>query len=122
VLLKEQLPRASFIAFLRNKWVDQKDPVCYNIDMMKITEDIVQAEKQRVFNLLKGPQFERGRHGSLWDRGSADSYYHRGPQPHWWPQGTGHGEKITDLTAEERAEYMAGYQDNEQSGDKKDWG
>jgi hypothetical protein len=89
--------------------------------MMKITEDIVQAEKQRVFNLLKGPQFERGRHGSLYDRGSADSYYHRPQNPHWWPNGTGNGEKITDLTDAERAEYMAGYEYNEQYGDKKNW-
>jgi hypothetical protein len=33
-LLKEQLPRASFIVFPRNKWVDQKDPVCYNIGIV----------------------------------------------------------------------------------------
>jgi hypothetical protein len=102
--------------------VDQKDPICYNHDMMKITEDTVQAEKEKVVRLLRGPQFERERHGSLWDRGSADSYYNRGARPHWWPQGTGHGQEVTDLTEAERAEYMAGYDDNEQSGDKKDWG
>lgn len=80
------------------------------------------TEKQRVFTLLKGPQFERDRHGSLWDRGSADSYYHRPRSPHWWPEGTGHGQQIIDLTEAEVAEYMAGYENNEQFGDKKNWG
>lgn len=77
---------------------------------------------EQIVRILKDqPQFDRDRHGSLWDRGSADSYYHRSPQPHWWPQGTGHGKKITDLTAEEIEEYYAGYEYNEKHGDKKDW-
>jgi hypothetical protein len=83
----------------------------------------MQAEKERVFNILQdSPQFKRENHGSLWDRGSADSYYSRSPSPHWWPEGTGHGTKIEDLTSAERAEYMAGYDYNEQYGDKKNWG
>lgn len=65
------------------------------------------------------PQFDRSCHGSLYDRGSADSYYGRGPRPHWYPHGTGMGEPVTDLTTEEVAEYMAGY--NEET-DRKDWG
>ena len=80
------------------------------------------TEKERVFNILQDqPQFNRERHGSLFDRGSADSYYHRPRGPHWWPEGTGNGTKITDLTAAERAEYDAGYDYNEQYGDKKNW-
>jgi hypothetical protein len=83
----------------------------------------MQAEQELVFNILKdSPQFKRDRHGSLWDRGSADSYYHRPRSPHWWPEGTSIGEKITDLTPAERAEYSAGYDYNEQFGDKKDYG
>ena len=81
----------------------------------------MQAEKERVYNLLRGPQFDRAQHGSLWDRGTADSYYHRAPAPHWWPEGTGHGKKLTELTDAEKAEYMAGYEYNERFGDKKDW-
>ncbi len=77
--------------------------------------------QEQLMRLLKGPQFERGRHGSLWDRGSADSYYGRPRSPHWWPLGTGNGEKIEDLTTEERAEYLAGYEHNDQFGDKKRW-
>ncbi len=81
------------------------------------------AEKELVFNILKdSPQFKRGNHGSLWDRGRADSYYGRPRSPHWWPEGTGNGTKIEDLTAAERAEYIAGYNHNEESGDRKNWG
>lgn len=80
------------------------------------------AEQELVFNILKdGRQFDRSRHGGLWDRGSADSYYSRPPSPHWWPEGTSNGQKIVDLTAAEREEYYAGYRYNEQLGDKKDW-
>ena len=68
------------------------------------------------------PQFDRKRHGSLYDRGSADSYYHRDRNPHWFPQGTYNGDKVTAMSDEEIAEYNAGYDWNEQYGDKKDWG
>jgi hypothetical protein len=81
------------------------------------------TEKERVFNILQDqPQFDRNRHGSLWDRGSADSYYNRPQQPHWYPNGTGVNPMITDLNDQERAEYVAGYEYNEQHGNKKDWG
>lgn len=80
------------------------------------------SEQEQVFNILQGyPQFDRKRHGSLYDRGSADSYYGRPRSPHWWPNGTGNGQKIEDLTAAERNEYNAGYDHNEQYGDKKEW-
>lgn len=64
------------------------------------------------------------RHGEPFDRGMSDSYYRRGGEVHWWPEGTGHGEKITsdDMTAEQIAEYNAGYEYNEAAGDFKDWG
>jgi hypothetical protein len=62
-------------------------------------------------------------HGSPFDRGSADSYYNRGRDPHYWPKGTGHGTRVeaSDMTAEEVAAYHAGYDYNEEFGDKKDW-
>ena len=80
------------------------------------------TEQDKVVRALKGYQWIRTNHGSLFDRGSADNYYHRGPSPHWGGiTGCGHP-KHTDLTAEEIREYMAGYDWNEQYGDKKDWG
>jgi hypothetical protein len=84
---------------------------------------MMMAEKERVFNILADRwQFDRKNHGSLFDRGRADSYYGRPRSPHWWPEGTGNGTKIEDLTAAERAEYIAGYNHNEESGDRKNWG
>jgi hypothetical protein len=62
------------------------------------------------------------RHGGPFDRGSADSYYHRGIEPHYYVGATLSSEKVTVLTEEELKDYMAGYNWNEQFGDKKDWG
>jgi hypothetical protein len=62
-------------------------------------------------------------HGSPFDRGSADSYYGRGAKAHWYPEGTGRGEAITEerMSAAEIEAYYAGYDHNERFGDKKNW-
>ena len=65
--------------------------------------------------------FARDRHGSLYDRGSADSYYNRKLDPHWYPLGSYNNPRITDLTPEQISEYKAGYEDNEKLGDHKQW-
>ena len=78
-------------------------------------------QKEQVINALKGPQFDRERHGSLFDRGSADSYYNRYAQPHWFPQGSYQGDPVTELNQAEIDEYLAGYEWNELHGDKKSW-
>jgi len=70
---------------------------------------------------LKKMAFDRNRHGSLYDRGSADSYYDRARYPHWYPNGTYNGDCVLAVTEEEIAEYMAGYDWNEEYGDKKGW-
>ena len=75
----------------------------------------------KIKNDLYKDSFDRERHGSLYDRGSADSYYGRGVQPHWYPNGTYNEPRIEDLDAEQIAEYHAGYDDNERNGDKKQW-
>ena len=64
------------------------------------------------------------KHGSPFDRGSADSYYGRGRSPHYYPNGTYNDPKITPpvMTAAQVEEYMAGYAYNEAMGDKKHWG
>jgi len=67
------------------------------------------------------PQFDRKRHGGLFDRGSADSWYSRPRNPHWYPEGTGFGPRVTNLSEQEIAEYNAGYDYNEQFGGKKDY-
>ena len=62
-------------------------------------------------------------HGGPYDRGGADSYYGRIPKPHWWPNGTGKGERIEEqqMSDYQIKAYWAGYQDNEAAGDFKEW-
>ena len=64
------------------------------------------------------------RHGGAFDRGSADSYYHRDRNPHMYEGDTGSSRRIEriEMTDSEVRAYLAGYQWNEQFGDKKDWG
>jgi hypothetical protein len=70
----------------------------------------------------KGKEYDQY-HGSPFDRGSADSYYHRARNPHKGGSGGQFGfTPITDLTPAEVEAYHAGYDYNEQFGDKKDWG
>jgi len=77
------------------------------------------TEVEKVVRALQGPQFDRENHGGLFDRGSADSYYGRPRDPHWYPAGSYNGDKITELTEAELQEYHAGYEHNEQFGGKK---
>ena len=62
-------------------------------------------------------------HGSPFDRGSADSYYGRGRRPHRGGVGGESGPRIemSLLSGDEINAYHAGYDYNEQYGDKKLW-
>ena len=83
----------------------------------------MQAEKERVFKILQEQwQFVRENHGSLFDRGSADSYYRRAPLAHYGGVGGDSGPRVEVKDQSSVAEYMAGYEWNERNGDKKDWG
>ena len=62
------------------------------------------------------------RHGGPYDRGTMDSYYRRGINPHYFKGNSYQSELVTELTTEELAAYMQGYKDNEELGDYKDWG
>lgn len=63
------------------------------------------------------------RHGDAFDRGSADSYYGRSYNPHYYKGATAQSQRVglADMTAEEITAYTAGYNWNEQWGDKKNW-
>ena len=63
------------------------------------------------------------RHGGAYDRGSADSYYSRGFNPHYYVEGTSTSPRVElkDMTAAEITAYTAGFNDNELFGDKKSW-
>ena len=57
------------------------------------------------------------------DRGSADSYYHRPANPHYFAGDTYASNPIVaEPGTPEYEAYMAGYEYNEAHGDKKDWG
>lgn len=63
------------------------------------------------------------RHGGPFDRGSADSWYSRPISPHYYVGDTAQSERIgaAHMTDAEVAEYLAGYDWNEQFGGKKDY-
>ena len=60
-------------------------------------------------------------HGNWFDRGSADSYYGRAPNPHRGGVGGNSGPRIAASEPFEVEAYMAGYAYNEQHGDKKSY-
>ena len=63
------------------------------------------------------------RHGGPFDRGAADSYYNRPRRPHFFTDATYLSDEIEErfMTCDQIAEYMAGYDFNEQFGGKKQW-
>jgi hypothetical protein len=61
------------------------------------------------------------RHGGPWDRGSADAYYGREYDPHYFVGDTYQTDKVTlgKMSAEELVAYTAGYRSTHE---RKDWG
>ena len=64
---------------------------------------------------------ELPKHGSPRDRGSADRYYQRPYEPHYYPAGTYKGHRVVekDMSKQQIAEYTKGW---EEETDRKDWG
>lgn len=62
------------------------------------------------------------RHGGPFDRGSCDSYYHRVCRPHFYTGATYFTQEIIpEKGSPEYLAYKAGYEYNEELGDKKEW-
>lgn len=63
------------------------------------------------------------RHGGPYDRGSADSYYRRGFDPHFYVGPTYMSERVEQeqMTEKEIEAYSAGYFENEELGSYKEW-
>ena len=61
------------------------------------------------------------RHGGPYDRGSADAYYGRSFEPHFFKGDTHQSPRVElkDMTAAEITAYTAGYRDTHE---RKDWG
>lgn len=70
------------------------------------------------FTLVLKPWQERG-YGSPYDRGSADAYYGRAFNPHWYPEGMGKMTSVEDMTPEQIEDYRLGFTEET---DQKDWG
>jgi len=70
----------------------------------------------------KGEIFDRS-HGSPFDRGSADNYYGRPLDPHWYPEGTYECDRVgaSDMHGIQLRAYFMGYEYNERFGDKKEY-
>ena len=82
---------------------------------------MTEEEQKAVVRALRDWQFQRN-HGSLYDRGSADSYYGRPRDPHYGGVGAESGPRVDQgLSIDEIKEYYAGYEHNEQFGEKKDY-
>jgi hypothetical protein len=77
------------------------------------------AQEHKVEHLGRSYTFT---HGDPFDRGMSDSYYGRIRGPHKGGVGGNSGLRNIDLTQQEIADYSAGYDYNESTGDKKDWG
>jgi hypothetical protein len=78
--------------------------------------------EEQTIRALTGYEWVRDNHGSLFDRGSSDNYYGRTRDPHYGGVGGGSGGRVDVIDPAAIAEYNAGYDWNEQYGDKKDWG
>ena len=63
------------------------------------------------------------RHGGPYDCGMADSYYRRNYNPHYYLGATSTTPRVDlkDMTPDEIVAYTAGYNDNEESGDFKEY-
>ena len=63
------------------------------------------------------------RHGGPYDRGSADSYYRRGFDPHYYLGATYDSKRIekSQMTDKEISDYSKGYYENEELGSHKQW-
>ena len=64
------------------------------------------------------------RHGGPYDRGTADSYYGRGYNPHYFVGDSYNSPRIemAQMTADEIIAYTAGFKDNELANNFKDLG
>lgn len=62
------------------------------------------------------------RHGGPYDRGSADAYYNRAFDPHYYiMEKSMFSERVEELAEDELAAYTAGYNEQVDSGVFKEW-
>ena len=71
---------------------------------------------------FNGKEYD-SRHGGPFDRGSADSWYSRPRNPHFFLGGSYNSTEVSvrTMTEQQVEEYLAGYDYNERFGGKKSW-
>lgn len=85
---------------------------------MWVSTKEIESHRKAVRNV---EQYER--HGGPYDRGSADSYYQRGVDPHYYVGSTGNSARVNiQEGTEEYHAYMLGFLENEVSQNFKDYG
>ena len=85
----------------------------YEVD--ELAEEVVDALFPPEPEKPKGFPFDRA-HGSLYDRGAADSYYRRPRSPHYGGVGGASGPRVEVDDPASWHEYNQGYEDNERDG------
>lgn len=85
-----------------------------------MTHNIMESNVNYKEAQLATEQYDKS-HGSFFDRGSADSYYGRERNPHRGGVGGMSGLRIDAITEAELEAYHAGYEYNEDFGDRKSW-
>ena len=98
------------------KIYDVKDLLSYILPM-EIVRRVRVIHSHPVADLVRSEEGLKNRrhrsestHGCPYDRGSADAYYYRVPNPHYWTNGNGRDRHtVYELTAEETAAYHLGY-------------
>jgi len=115
----------SIACLLDDVAVKKDDVLNCELDLTKLQKDIehIQNQVTIIENFLEPftvAELEDIKNGSPEDRGSADRYYHRRYDPHWYPNGTGNRPRILkqDMSEEEIALYKKGW-DGEQ--ERKEW-
>ena len=83
--------------------------------LRKTTKEDIALNDQYIFFEVK-----RTKHGSAFDRGSADAYYGRPRSPHYWPEGTGHGAMIEEKDMSEEQVFLYNFAYSNET-DRKDW-
>lgn len=107
------------------------------IDILDIVENVHPSTRCAVSELSKVDRLrliirlaqfeldglEKANHGSPYDRGTADSYYGRAKNPHYYPNGSYNDPLMTEkeMTVEQIQDYNNGFDDNERDGFFKEW-
>ena len=100
------------------------NPVGTLSKLMKLeAEAKAQADAMEKPRVKVNPDNYDKRHGGPFDRGSADAYYRRNWDPHYYVGGTRTSDRVerADMTEQEMEDYRAGWDYQHDLGEYKEW-